>query len=283
MSVKIYLDKKRNMIDKALLGYLPRPQGPSSELVEAMRYSVKAPGKRIRPVLMLAIADMLNKPHARVLPAACAVEYVHTSTLILDDLPCMDDSDLRRGEASVHKRFGQSTAILAAYSLMTLAFEILSKDPQAARSLSQSIGASGVCAGQYVDLKSGSGKIGLKTLRYLHAHKTADLFAASCWIAGHLCGADDSQKRALSRYGGHLGLAFQTYDDMLSINKTDTQLGKRTKKDKYSPNVVNLFGQDKAKGLLGSYVKKAKTQLSPFGAKAKTLRRILDYVICREK
>src|SRR3990167_2417528 len=112
MNIKDYLDIKCSIVDGALLRYLPRPKGPSAELSEAMRYSVSAGGKRIRPILMLAIVRMFDMPAARVLAAACAVEYIHTSTLILDDLPCMDNSSLRRGKPSVHKRFGQSTAIL---------------------------------------------------------------------------------------------------------------------------------------------------------------------------
>lgn len=283
MNIDDYLNKNRKFIDKALLKNLPAPSGLSKRLTDAMRYSVLVGGKRIRPILMLAIAEMLNKPYTKVLPAACAVEYVHTSTLILDDLPCMDDSDLRRGRPSVHRKFGQSTAILASYSLMILAFKLLAENASAIRYLSEAAGPSGICAGQFVDLKSAARKINRDTLTYLHKHKTADLFAASCRIAGVLSGAKPAQFKALGDYGRYLGLAFQVCDDMLSIDKSDAELGKQTKKDRYSPNVVNLFGLRKTRGLLDLYAKKAKSQLSPFAAKAKILGGILEYVIHREK
>lgn len=283
MSIEAYLDKKRKIVDKTLIKYLPKPKDRAEELIEAMRYSVLAGGKRLRPILMVAIADMFGKPYSKVLPAACAVEYIHTSTLILDDLPCMDNSDLRRGKPSLHKKFGESTAILASYSLMVLAFELLKGDARVIKCMSDAIGINGVCAGQYVDLKSGAKKISRSMLEYIHQHKTADLFEASCRIAGILSGASAAQIKALGNYGKYLGLAFQAYDDTLSINKTDAELGKRTKKDKYSPNMVNLFGIDKAWDVLGEYARLAKLQLAILGKKADILGGILEYVIRREK
>jgi len=283
MNIDVYLDKKRKIIDKALLRYLPAEKGLSSELIDAMRYSVMAGGKRIRPIIMMAIADMLNKTHAKVLPVACAVEYMHTSTLILDDLPCMDDSDLRRGRASLHKKYGQSTAVLAAFSLMALAFDLLLEDTRIIKSISKAIGFSGVCAGQFVDLKSGSKKINPLTLAYIHEHKTADLFVASCGISAISLDATDAHIKALEGYGKYIGLAFQIYDDMLSIDRTDSQLGKQTKKDKNSPNVVNLLGAEKARMYLKEYSEKAEKELYAFGKRAHILKEFIKFVSERDK
>lgn len=292
MDINKYLDKKRRIVDKALLENLPSPRGYPRRLAEAMRYSISVGGKRLRPILMLAIADMLNKPSRQILPAACAAEYAHTSTLILDDLPCMDDSGLRRGKPSLHNKFGESTAILASYALLVLSFELLAGNAKnishdadlifrVTESMSAALGFGGICAGQYLDLESGSKKITMNTLAYLHRHKTADLFAACCRIATYLSGASSVQSRALGRYGDYIGLAFQACDDMLSINKTDKELGKETKKDKNAPNFVNLFGSDKAEAALKSYAKQAQAQLDIFGKKADILRHISRYAIER--
>lgn len=294
MNMSDYLIKNKSIVDKALIKYLPQPEDISSELAEAMRYSITAGGKRLRPILMLAVARMFNKDPKLVLQAACAVEYIHTSTLVLDDLPCMDNSDLRRGSPSVHKKFGQSTAVLASYALVALAFELLMKNAKAVshdsklaldvtESMSRAMGHKGICAGQYVDLKSGSKKIDLKSLKFLHEHKTADLFVASCRIAGYLSGARSEQLEALSDYGKYLGLAFQAYDDMLSLNKTDAELGKQTKKDINSPNIVNLFGPEKARGLLKKYSQEAESALRVFGNKSSVLNGFVDYVSLRSK
>ncbi|OIO80487.1 MAG: hypothetical protein AUJ89_03215 [Candidatus Omnitrophica bacterium CG1_02_43_210] len=280
MNIESYLGKKQNIIDSALIKYLPSAKGQAQELIKAMRYSVLVGGKRIRPILMLAIADMFNKPARQIMPAACAVEYIHTLTLILDDLPCMDDSALRRGSPSVHKRFGKATAILASYSLMALAFELLKDDARAIKCMSDAIGVNGVCAGQFVDLKSGSKKIDRKTLAYLHEHKTADLFVGSCLIAGHICDARPAQLKALGRYVKYLGLAFQAHDDILSVKKTTKELGKETKKDKNSPNIMNLLGEETAKERIKSYLNKAEAALSIFGTQAKTLIKIKGIFIC---
>jgi len=286
MNLINYLDRERKTVDRQLSQYLKEVDNFSGELVQAMRYSVFAGGKRLRPVLMLAIAEMFDKPAKQVLQAACAVEYMHTSTLILDDLPCMDDSDLRRGRASLHKKFGQSTAILASYALVALAFDLLMKNAErvsddsrlalnVTESMSRAMGHKGICAGQYVDLKSGAKKIDFKTLTYLHEHKTADLFVASCRIAGYLCNANAAQLKALSDYGKNMGLAFQIFDDMLSLSKTDSELGKQTKKDKDSPNAVNLFGIERAKALLKKYSQKSNASLRIFAGKAGILRDFL--------
>ena len=232
MNIESYLDKKQKIIDSALIKYLPSAKGQAQELIKAMRYSVLVGGKRIRPILMLAIADMFNKPARQIMPAACAVEYIHTLTLILDDLPCMDDSALRRGSPSVHKRFGKATAILASYSLMALAFELLKDDARAIKCMSDAIGVNGVCAGQHLDLEIGAKKISRNTLTYIHEHKTADLFEASCRISGILSGASGKQVNAIGNYGKYLGLAFQAFDDILSIKSTNNVLGKETKNDK---------------------------------------------------
>lgn len=294
MDIEKYLDKRRRFIDSALLKNLPKPEGIASQLVEAMRYSVLIGGKRMRPILIFEIASIFNRPSRQILQAACAVEYIHTSTLILDDLPCMDNSNMRRGSLSVHKKFGESTAILASYSLVVLAFELLVENAAAVlknpklismvtKEVSKGVGHDGVCAGQYLDLKAGASKIDIRALTSLHEHKTADLFVVCCKIAGHLSGANQRQLKALQNYGRYLGLAFQAYDDILSIRRNDRQLGKETKKDKDSPNVVNLFGEKKAQEIVGAYVKKAKGQLDVFKDKACTLKAILRYIVERGK
>ena len=163
---------------------------------------------------------------------------------------------------------------------MALAFELLKDDARAIKCMSDAIGVNGVCAGQFVDLKSGSKKIDRKTLAYLHEHKTADLFVGSCLIAGHICDARPAQLKALGRYAKYLGLAFQAYDDILSVKKTTKELGKETKKDKNSPNIMNLLGEETAKERIKSYLNKAEAALSIFGTQAKTLIKIKGIFIC---
>jgi len=277
------MKKKQAIVNKALKKYLLSVKASSpAGLYRAMEYSVMAGGKRIRPVLMLLIADVLGKPAGKVLPAACAAELIHTSTLILDDLPCMDDSALRRGRATCHVRFSDSTAILASYGLVMLAFELI-RDERSAVSLSRAVGARGVAAGEFEDLRVGSKKAGVEVIKDIHLKKTAALFISACEMAGIILGVRGRRLAALKKYGRNLGLAFQLQDDILSLTRTDEQLGKQTKQDACAPNLARAIGAKKAKELLRRYIREGKNALKPFGARAHSLEKLIEFSTERKK
>ncbi len=259
--------------------YLPR----KGKLAKAMRYSVFAGGKRLRPILCMATAKALGKNPGRVLPIACAIEMIHTFTLIHDDLPAMDNSDYRRGKLTCHKKFGEATAILAADALNTLAFESIARETGNAKVVAEISGAlMEVVSGQVSDIQSQNKKISLSALKSIHKRKTAALLRASvCAPAIHL-GATDKQIKALSDYAEHLGLAFQIADDILDITSTRKKLGKPVKAD-VRKGFPYLIGLEKSRNLAEEEKKKAVAALKIFGRKADTLREIAEYVVGREK
>src|SRR3989339_902248 len=240
---------KLRIINSELNKLLPR----KGKLAKAMRYSVFAGGKRFRPLLCLATAQMLGSSPKKVLPYACAVEMIHTFTLIHDDLPAMDNSDLRRGKPTCHKVFGEDIALLAGDALNTLAFEIIAKycDPKKVAQVSADLGNGliKVVRGQVLDLESEDKKISLKTLKNIHLLKTAALIESSLRIGAILGGASSSDIEALSNYGRHLGLAFQIADDILDVTAKSSDLGKPSGLDAVNKKstYVSLLGLDKAK------------------------------------
>lgn len=264
------ITRSRSAIDKALDRYLPKADKEPKTLHKAMRYSVFSGGKRIRPVIVLEAARACGGSVRDALPAACAVELVHTYSLVHDDLPAMDDDDFRRGKPTSHKAFGEANAILSGDGLLTLAFNVLARHSDRATSaaqaaeLSEAIGTRGMVGGQAADMQFQRGKTGAKKLEYINCLKTAKLFEASAKLGAIAAGASPADIRLMASYGMRLGAAFQMVDDILD-------------RDGYA----RLFGAAKARADATELVIKAKAAIEPFGARAKGLIEIADYVIGR--
>lgn len=269
------LSADRNKVERALDRFLPKGRG----LATAMRYSVFAGGKRLRPILCLATARLFGKPERKVMPFACAVELIHTFTLIHDDLPAMDDSDWRRGNPTSHKVFGEAAAILAGDALNTLAFKLTADQPAAAKILADALLT--VVEGQAVDICSARKKLAVKDLEEIHQWKTAALLKACVCGAAVICGAPKAKVKALADYAGHLGLAFQVADDILDVTSTKEKLGKPVKAD-VGKGFPHLIGLAKSRLLAREEKDKALKALKVFGPKADYLRAIAEFVVARQ-
>lgn len=279
-------------IDTALEAYLPEKDNPQSIIYKAMRYSLFAGGKRLRPILMLECARMCKGIEKTVMPFACAMEMIHTYSLIHDDLPAMDNDDLRRGKPTNHIKFGEATAILAGDALLNKAFETASSSDadsslvlKAISMLSASSGTEGMIGGQIVDLENEGKDISVETLRYLHLLKTGAIIRSSCTIGALLAEASEEEINAVDEFALNLGVAFQIQDDILDVEGDTETLGKpigsdeQMKKNTY----VKLLGLEKSKELVKEYSDKAKFALKPFGSKADFLTDLTDYLINRKK
>ena len=263
------------IIERELDKRLPK-QG---KLAKAMRYSVFAGGKRFRPLLCLATARALGRKTKKVLPYACAVEMIHTFTLIHDDLPAMDNAALRRGQPTCHIKYGEGVAILAGDALSTLAFELIADQPKAVAELAGALMT--VVEGQVADIESPGKKLTLPALRRIHQWKTAALLKACVRGTAHICGASPAKLKALTEYAEHLGLAFQIADDILDATSSAKKLGKPAGADvkKGFPFVVGL----QRSRLLATAEKNAALKaLSLFSAQAADLQQLAEYVIWRE-
>ncbi|WP_321532052.1 farnesyl diphosphate synthase [uncultured Desulfuromonas sp.] len=295
MDLKNYLSSQRQRVELALAQTLPPKQQHPTQLHEAMHYSVFAGGKRLRPILMMAACEAVGGDVESVLPAACAMEMIHTYSLIHDDLPAMDDDDLRRGQPTNHKVFGEATAILAGDALLTEAFVVLSASSQAAQIndrtrreviqlIARAAGAAGMVGGQIVDMEAeGMDQPDLATVDYIHAHKTGALILASIRAGALLGGADTEHYEALSRFGKLAGLAFQIADDILDITGDQEQLGKDIGSDQERgkatyPAVLGLSESIRRTTELHQQALKA---LEPLGDAAEPLRQISHYIIHR--
>ena len=274
MKIKALLSEGKKTIDRELNGYLTK----KGKLAKAMRYSVFAGGKRFRPILCLATAEALGKKAEKVLPFACAVELVHTFTLIHDDLPAMDNSDFRRGKPTCHKVYGEAMAILAGDALNTLAFKIISAYPEAARELS--VALLEVVEGQAADLEATGKRLSLKQLKHIHLWKTAALLKACVKGVAFICEASTAKVKALSTYAEHLGLAFQITDDILDATSTQKKMGKPVKAD-VGKGFPHFIGLEKSSQLAEQEKERAMAALHGFDNKADGLRRIAEYVVAR--
>lgn len=287
------LIKERVLIDQGLKKFLPKD---NSSLSKAMCYSMFAGGKRFRPILMLIVCRMLGGKIKDILPAACAVEMIHTFTLIHDDLPVMDNSDLRRGKPTCHKKFGEDIALLAGDALNTLAFKVIADNvpkEKAAKVISElSSVLLEVVDGQRMDLEgeddmSNKGPNAHSSLylkiKKIHFKKTAALIIGSVRIAGILSGAKEKELKALTIYAREMGLAFQIADDILDVTSSVLVIGKPTQADqKNKKNTYPLiFGLKKSRELAQLHVSQAKKALNIFGRKAKILNEIADFAIGR--
>nr|WP_320050569.1 farnesyl diphosphate synthase [uncultured Desulfuromonas sp.] len=295
MDLKAYLSNHRQRVEQALEQSLPPKHQHPAQLHEAMHYSVFAGGKRLRPILMMAACEAVGGAVDDVLPAACAMEMIHTYSLIHDDLPAMDDDDLRRGQPTNHKVFGEATAILAGDALLTEAFVLLSSPSEASQIndrtrreviqlLARAAGAAGMVGGQVVDMQAeGMEQPDLATIDFIHAHKTGALILASIRAGALLGGADTEQYEALSRFGKLAGLAFQIADDILDITGDQEQLGKDIGSDQERgkatyPAVLGLSESIRRAAELHQQALKA---LEPLGDAAEPLRQISHYIVNR--
>nr|BBK15475.1 geranylgeranyl pyrophosphate synthase [Scoparia dulcis] len=289
---KEYLATKADKVNQALSDAVPL-QHPT-KIYEAMRYSLLAGGKRVRPLLCLAACELVGGEEAAAMPSACAMEMVHTMSLIHDDLPCMDNDDLRRGRPTSHKAFGEETAVLAGDALLTLAFEHIAANTRnvspervvrAIVELGSAVGSQGLVAGQIVDIASEGQRVSLDELEYIHVHKTAKLLEAAVVCGAVVGGADDISVERLRKYARCVGLLFQVVDDILDVTKSSEELGKTAGKDLASDKATypRLMGLDRAKEFAKELVAKATEELSYFDAtKAAPLFHLADYIAHRQ-
>ncbi len=296
MELKPYLKEKIALVDAALEQYLPKEEERPQSIHKAMRYSIFAGGKRVRPVLMLAACEAVGGQIDTSMPAACAMEMIHTYSLIHDDLPAMDDDDFRRGRPTNHKVFGEAIAILAGDGLLTEAFKLMS-DPRFAAGLSPEArlaviheiatcaGTYGMVGGQVVDMESeGKPDMDLPTVQYIHTHKTGALIKASVVAGALLGGADEKQLAAIRRYGEAAGLAFQIADDILDIEGTTEEIGKDAGSDEARGKATYpaVMGLAAAKQEAQAMMDEAMLALEPLGSAAEPLRAIARYIVERK-
>lgn len=284
---------RAGLVEKNLLAELRQTLILDEKLARAMEYSLLGGGKRLRPVLLMAAADAVNGTGEKFLTVASAFEMVHTYSLIHDDLPAMDNDDYRRGKLTNHKVFGEATAILAGDALLTLAFEVITRQKNISQAallsviieLSTAAGAGGMVGGQVIDLESEGKTIDMATLRKMHLGKTGALFRAAIRSGAILANANAAQLNALTRYAENFGLAFQITDDILDVTGDEKNLGKpvgsdaRNKKSTY----VTLTSLETAKNLAGDAVNDACNALEIFGDEADFLRELVRYLPAREK
>ena len=291
--MKEYLEQKRLFVDNALESIMPPEETRPKRLIASMRYSLFAGGKRIRPILTLAACEAVDGSIESAVAAACAVELVHTYSLIHDDLPAMDDDDFRRGQPTCHREFDEGTAILAGDALLTMAFEILAQEAIAPElgsdkkvrmisELGRAAGWKGMVGGQQVDMDSEGTTPEQPVVEYIHTHKTGAMIRASILLGGIAGGADENSMKALSRYGESLGLAFQVVDDILDVTATTEEMGKDQGSDAQRGKVTYtaLFGLDGARERAKELVDDAKAAVADIDT-TKHLEGIADYVLLR--
>jgi len=286
MNLEKYLKNKKNIIEKALDEYLPPEEKAPSIIHKAIRYSVFGGGKRIRPILTLATAELFGKDTESVLKAACGVELIHTFSLIHDDLPCIDNDDFRRGKPSNHKVFGEAIALLAGDALLVYGFDLIIKNSEVKEIKKQSIlklmkeisfyiGTENMLGGQVEDITLKNENITKEDLYNLYMKKTAALICLSIRAGAILSGANQRQLKALTKYGENIGLAFQIVDDILDIMQDQRDLGK--------PTYANKYGIKEAESESERLIEEAKNSLKIFNQKAETLKSLADYLLTRKK
>jgi geranylgeranyl diphosphate synthase type II len=290
--VKTHLKKDARLVEDFLAGCLRTLEGIPDGLLAAMNYSLLAGGKRLRPVLCLNAARLFGLEAEKALPFASAIECIHSYSLIHDDLPAMDNDDLRRGKPSNHKQFGEATAILAGDALLTDAFSFAASLPGIAPErvlgavvyLARAAGSPGMVGGQFLDmLYTGQGPRSLDELRAMHAMKTGALLRASCVCGALLAGADRAEAASVERYGRGLGVAFQITDDILDVVGDGSLLGKPVGSDEAGGKVTypSLLGLDQSRSLAQEEAGAAVRALAPFGGKAAFLRGLAEYIVQR--
>ena len=288
-----YLAGRRQAVEQALERFLPSADSVPQQIHEAMRYSVFAGGKRLRPILVIAGAETVGGSAESVMPTACALELIHTYSLIHDDLPAMDDDDYRRGRLTNHKVFGEAVAILAGDALLTLAFRLLAENfsgardprllPQLLAEIADAAGTPGMIGGQAVDVQSEGKSVDAEILEYIHTHKTAALIRASLRAGALLVGAPPSQLTAISEAGGRLGLAFQIVDDILDVEGSLEELGKMAGSDRRKKKVTypEHFGLEASRLKARRLIQEAKATLAALGPGAEPVSALADFIFER--
>ena len=304
MDFRVLMQERKALIDRALDYYLPREEEYPQEIHRAMRYSVFAGGKRIRPLLTLLTSEIFTPQWKMALPADCSLELIHTYSLIHDDLPAMDDDEYRRGRLTCHKVFGEGMAILAGDALLTLAFELLTdnnKPPSEFDSvyrqevppqtkldvifeIAGAAGVRGMIGGQVVDLASEGKKIDEQTLEYIEVNKTGALFKAAVRTGVLIAQADEDSLRRLTVYGSLLGRAFQIVDDLLDVEGNEAKMGKARGADakKEKATMVSLCGVAEAKSRRDQLYNQSIQELEYYGGKADQLKKITRFLLYRD-
>lgn len=292
-------DKYRNYVEEHILDFLPEIDHKSITIYEAMKYSLSAPGKRLRPVLMLAACEFAGGNISDALPYACALEYIHTYSLIHDDLPAIDNDDLRRGVPTNHKVFGEAMAILAGDGLLSSAFEVMNKDMlmyfddpvklkarvRASYEIVKNAGCRGMVAGQVSDIEAEGKKCSKEMLEYIHINKTAALIVAAVRAGAQIAGADDIMLTKLTNYAECIGLAFQIKDDILDIEGDVQELGKMTGMDleRNKSTYPALYGIEASKERLEELFANAREQLADYYDNAEFFNNLIEMLAVRKK
>lgn len=296
MNIKNYLSSKKKIVEQAMEKYMLDADGPFSAHIEAMRYSLFAGGKRIRPILSIAAAEAVAGDDFNldsILPVACALECIHTYSLVHDDLPAMDDDDLRRGKPTNHVLYGEAEAILAGDGLLTYAFDLISDKTlgdltadqrlEICHIIARAAGSQGMVGGQSLDMINENKDIDFETLATIHRNKTGALITGSV-LAGAIAGkANKEQQSALKNYGDYVGLAFQIVDDLLDVTSTTEQLGKAAGSDveRGKATYPAFFGIDGTRKKATAAVENAVNALNIFDSKAAPLRELAEYIYTR--
>lgn len=293
MELKELWYERRNLVEMHLAELIQVNQALDKTLAESMKYSLMAGGKRLRPIMLMAAADAVGAKGPDFLDTACALEMIHTYSLIHDDLPAMDDDDYRRGKLTNHKVYGAGMATLAGDALLTQAFTVMAKQSgvdaptilRVIKEISEAAGPNGMVGGQAIDLESEGKHIDMDTLRRIHMGKTGALFRAAIRSGAILGGATALELTALTEYADNFGLAFQITDDILDVTGDEATLGKPVGSDEknHKSTYVSLLSLEKAQKLAEETVDDAVRALSPFGPEADFLRNLVHYLIGRNK
>ena len=291
MKLPAFFEEDRRLVDAALERLLPPETERPSVIHQAMRYSVFAGGKRVRPILCMEAFSIFSSTQDAVLPVACALELIHTYSLIHDDLPALDNDDLRRGRPTCHKKFGEAMAILAGDALLTLAFEVLAgaAAPPADRvALIQEIASAagtrdGMVGGQVADIEAEGQAVTAEMLEYIHRSKTAALIRAAIVSGAIAGGASREDQDRLRTFGGLIGWAFQVTDDILDVEESSAALGKTAGKDQAQQKATYpaLFGLEKSHSFARELAMRAMGALEPYGARAANLRELGEFLVLR--
>jgi geranylgeranyl diphosphate synthase type II len=291
MDLKTYLTTRAAEVDAAMDDFLPRAKERPTTIHAAMRYSVFAGGKRLRPVLCLAAAEACGGEISNALAPACAVELMHTYSLVHDDLPAMDDDDLRRGRPTCHKVYGEGMAVLCGDALLTESFIVLAKTPVSKRygtrdyisELAETGGSRKLIGGQVMDLEGEGKKLTKRDLVRIHEAKTAALLTTSLRLGAMTANATPAKLDALTRFGRALGLAFQVIDDILDVTQSSEVLGKTAGKDEAAEKSTYpaILGLDASRREAAKLTREAMAALEPFGAKGSRLRELADHLLSR--
>lgn len=289
--IHAYLADGRRRVDDALDKALPPLGTPPASLHEAMRYTALLPGKRLRGIVALASSELLKGDVDAALPLSVAVELVHASSLVLDDLPCMDNATLRRGKPTLHKVTGEANAILASVGLLNLAFATIQAAPalkertrtRATAILAEAIGGGGLIGGQVADLEATGRRLDLDALEYVHSHKTGALFIAAAELGAVAAGGRERDLDALRNYAKNMGLAFQITDDLLDYSGNPETTGKDAGLDRDRTTFVNLCGIDGARRLVDDLIGASIAALAPFGKRAAALSGLAEMVRERDR